>query len=74
MNDPPPLALQNALDRAPQAKSTEPPYVDKLLMEYLELRYPSRNPGPEATLAQVQRYAGERQVIIDLRALYDKQE
>lgn len=69
-----PLALQRALDRSTAAVQPDFPWVDAKLVDSLDRRFPLEAPQVDATLAEVQRAAGQRDVINYLRAVLAVQE
>jgi hypothetical protein len=73
MNEKLPLALRNHLQSEP-TRIPLPPVIDVEVVQWLEKAWPSTDIPIDATLAEVQRYAGRRDVVQYLRAVYDQQE
>lgn len=71
-----PHALLNAphMQRQAYSQSIPRPAIDARTVEYLEKMFPPQHPTVEVTMAQVQREAGQRDVVMYLRSLLNEQE
>lgn len=72
----PPLGLRNSdiLPEPTKVKEKPEPHIDLAVVEHFEGAYGPGQPNIDATIAQVQREAGKRDIVIELRAMYNRQQ